>query len=557
MPQRRLGLAALLTLICLALYLPGFTSLPPVDRDEARFAQSSRQMLESGDLDDIRFQAEPRYKKPIGIYWLQSASAAIAGQRHIWAYRIPSLIAATGAVLLTFWAGCELFGPVPAFAGALLLAASVLLGVEARQAKTDATLLATVAAAQAILARFYLRGGAPGFDRGAPGTRGQERRLPWPEWAGFWGALGIGVLIKGPIGIMVAGLTMLALSALDRRIRWLAGLRWRPGLILLVAIVAPWLIAIAIISHGAFYSEAVGHDMLGKVAGAQESHGAPPGFYLAILPATFWPGSLFAVLALPWVWRNRNRPSVRFCLAWLIPSWIVFEAVPTKLPNYVLPLYPAIALLAGAALADGALSVARRWRWAVAAVWGLLALALAVAGAALTPVADHRIDGVAIAAAVVLLAAAGLAVRALTKGKPWQAMAAAVAGAGVIYAAVFGRVLPDLRPVWVSGQVAAAAAAATPCQGSPGPLIASGYTEPSLVFLAGTNTVLADGADAAGALIADRCAVAAVEQRQQAAFLQKLAADGGHVRKVGEVDGFNYSRGQPVRITLYRLAATS
>jgi 4-amino-4-deoxy-L-arabinose transferase-like glycosyltransferase len=95
---------ALLMLLGLALYLPGQATLPPMDRDEARYAQATRQMLESGDFIDIRFQDEARYKKPVGIYWLQSVSAGwLAGPEHdgIWAYRMPSLLAAVGALLLT------------------------------------------------------------------------------------------------------------------------------------------------------------------------------------------------------------------------------------------------------------------------------------------------------------------------------------------------------------------------------------------------------------------------------------------------------------------------
>ena len=65
-----------LGIFCLLLYLPGLVSLPPTDRDESRFAQASKQMIESGNYVDIRFQDEPRYKKPIGIYWLQAQSVS-------------------------------------------------------------------------------------------------------------------------------------------------------------------------------------------------------------------------------------------------------------------------------------------------------------------------------------------------------------------------------------------------------------------------------------------------------------------------------------------------
>ena len=77
---KRIGLTAALAALCLALFLPGFFTLPPTDRDEARFAQATRQMLESGDFVDIRFQDEARHKKPVGIHWMQSATVALAAR---------------------------------------------------------------------------------------------------------------------------------------------------------------------------------------------------------------------------------------------------------------------------------------------------------------------------------------------------------------------------------------------------------------------------------------------------------------------------------------------
>src|ERR1051325_1383080 len=98
-------------LVCgLLFFLPGFFNIPPVDRDETRFAQATKQMVESGDYVDIRFQDDVRYKKPVGIYWLQAAAVETASklglpnaQLRIWLYRIPSLIAAIGVVLMTYW----------------------------------------------------------------------------------------------------------------------------------------------------------------------------------------------------------------------------------------------------------------------------------------------------------------------------------------------------------------------------------------------------------------------------------------------------------------------
>src|SRR5581483_3466209 len=135
----------LLTLLCLGLWLPGILSLPALDRDESRFAESSRQMLESGNFVDIRFGQVPRYKKPVGIYWAQSLATAMAGlalppdkkQTQIWTYRLPSLIGAIAAVWLTVWCG-SLFGAEAGFLAGLLMALSVILAAEADIATTDA-----------------------------------------------------------------------------------------------------------------------------------------------------------------------------------------------------------------------------------------------------------------------------------------------------------------------------------------------------------------------------------------------------------------------------------
>src|SRR6185312_8046787 len=112
----------------------------------------------------------------------------------------------------------------------------------------------------------------------------------------------------------------------------------------------------------------------------QESHGAPPLTYLALSLATFWPGSLFLAPALFEGWRRRDAPATRFLLAWLAPAWVLIELVPTKLPHYALPLYPALALLAAAAIADFGRAGWARWADnAVRALWGVVTLAIAAA----------------------------------------------------------------------------------------------------------------------------------------------------------------------------------
>ena len=145
-------------------------------------------MFETGNFVDIRFQDQPRYLQPAGIYWLQAASVALfsePGAREVWAHRIPSLLGATAAVLLTAWIGNLLFGAPAGFVAAVLLAASVLLGVEARMAKIDAVLLAVTLTAQAALARIYLAAAAGQGGAGALGRAccGWHRRRADAEGA--------------------------------------------------------------------------------------------------------------------------------------------------------------------------------------------------------------------------------------------------------------------------------------------------------------------------------------------------------------------------------------
>jgi hypothetical protein len=172
----------LLLLLSLSLFVPGLTNLPPVDRDEARYIQATRQMLETGDLVQIRFQDEARNKKPVGIYWLQSAlvgSLSNAEATAVWPYRLASVIGATAAVLLTFLFGSVIFERRVALIGAGLLASTANLVYTAHIATTDAVQLACIVAAawrgaaqpdgRDLLGGARPRHAGQGADRARPG----------------------------------------------------------------------------------------------------------------------------------------------------------------------------------------------------------------------------------------------------------------------------------------------------------------------------------------------------------------------------------------------------
>src|SRR6266478_5688823 len=297
---------ALLTLCGLLLFLPGFFNIPPIDRDEARFAQATKQMVETGDFVDIRFQDDVRYKKPVGVYWLQALAVETASalglpraQLRIWLYRIPSLAGAIGAVLLTYWTALAFVTRRGAILAGLILCSSMLLGVEARLAKTDAMLLLTVVAAMGALARVYLSW-----------QRGEDPEHPSWSWpAIFWTALAGGILLKGPLILMFVVLTVVALAILDRSATWLWRLRPVWGLMWLLVLVLPWFVAIFWRAGETFFTDSIGGDMLSKLA-AQESHGAPPGLYLILFWVTFWPGAALAGMAMPAIWRARRAVPV-------------------------------------------------------------------------------------------------------------------------------------------------------------------------------------------------------------------------------------------------------
>ncbi|MEM6488734.1 MAG: glycosyltransferase family 39 protein, partial [Pseudomonadota bacterium] len=288
-PSRALLLVALVA--CLAA-LPGLGALPVTDRDEARFAQATKQMMEIGDYVDIRFQDQPRWKTPIGIYWLQAAAAWPLGgpEAPIAAYRLPSFLAVVLAALSTWWAANALVGPRAAVLAGLAMATPVLAAAEATIAKTDAALLATAAVAFGALAR---------------GATGQAGRYTWLI---FWLAIAAAVLLKGPIVPAIAALAVGALALARRAWPPLAALRPLPGLGLTALLVAPWLVAIAIVSDGAFFAEAVGRDLMGKVAEGQEAHWGPPGLYTALVWLTFWPAASLLPGALAAGWAAQPRP---------------------------------------------------------------------------------------------------------------------------------------------------------------------------------------------------------------------------------------------------------
>ncbi len=558
----------LIALIALAAGLPGLARLPVMDRDEARFAQASRQMLESGDFVRIAVQDQPRYKKPIGIHWLQAAAVAasepISGRRNaIWAYRLPSLAGAVVAALATLWAGTALIGRGPALIGAGLFAACVLAGFEAMTAKTDAALCGLVTLAMAALARLYMGDAHP-------------RRTALV----FWAAMGGAILVKGPIGPLAAGLALVTLWLWERRAAWMRPLAHWPGPLLALAIVAPWMIAIGEATQGSFFVKAVCEDLAPKISrsltlslcGAAaappglgvEGHGGPPGFHLALLVFLLFPATLGLPAAVRLAMRARSAQAegagLRFLIAWAAPIFLLFEVIPTKLPHYVLPAYPALALLGAAGLATSA-----REGWRATGALGVVLFAIGAAGLIAVIAfgetfmpgdasADMRraVQGTILGAAVALAAVVAMALARRFEARAFAGMLAALALAFMLRE----QVLPEARELLVSSEASSALAREQLMPSDRRRLWVAGYRETSLVFETRTDVHLVDAQGlGAGARPGD---AAIIEARVLEAANAALSARGlAFLARGAPVAGRNYGNGDDVRLFVGEIATAA
>ena len=538
---------ALVALIALVSAFFGVAKLPVMDRDEARYAQATRQMVESGDYVRIRVQEVDRNKKPIGIHWLQAAAVNAAApltprDNTIWPYRIPSMLGAALAALAALWAGTALIGRTPAVLGAGLLASSMLLGFEGMTAKTDAVLLGFTTLALAALAHFRV------------GTK-----RPRVIALVFWFALGCGVLIKGPVTPMVVVLTLGALALWERRWEWMKPLLFWAGPLLAALIIAPWAIAISEATGGHFFLQAFIEDIAPKMAGGSEGHFWPPGMHLLLLPVLIFPAAYALPVAARLGWRAARAPasdeqfaSLRFLLAWIVPAFVLFELMPTKLVHYTLPTYPAIALLCGAGLVtafDEKWALTRRLGLVLFTLAGAALVALLAYGATFMPgdpESDMRRAATLALVGGVIVAAAFVALFVM-RDAAYRAGVLVLCALSLSYA-LRAHVLPEARTVLVSSEALAALQRARLTPRSDRPLWVVGYRETSLVFMTDTSIRLVDPIElGAGVHVGDALLI---EQRDALAVRNALTERGFAFAANGPpVAGLNVGNGK--RVTLY------
>lgn len=395
--RRALVIAAAIWLALLA--LTPWTTL--WDRDEPRFAQAAVEMLHTGDYLVPTFNGEVRAQKPPLIYWLMTLSMRIFGPTEF-AARFWSPAAMAIAALATFAIGRQLRSAAVGHRAMLVLTLTPLTILEGVAATTDAVLLAALTCAVACGLRML-----------------QERPRPIDVLA-LGAALGAGLLAKGPIAAVIV-VPVLAVAAIRSRreggrvLLSLTAAAIGGGLIYLA-----WLLPATMATDGLIASRGLVRENLGRILTPMEGHGTPlvlaPFYYPAVIAIGFlpWTGSLVRALQL-----GRETPArdvARPLLAaWLLIPVVVFTIAATKLPHYILPIWPALALTVAASFHA---SEGDRW---------------------------PRLATYAILTGVVLLAAVALVAPVVERHKPVPIVAAAVRHSGIdgpVYA--FGFEEPSL-----------------------------------------------------------------------------------------------------------------
>ena len=342
---------ALLFLGCLIFHVVGTWSLPLIDRDEPRFAEASREMIERGDYIVPHFNNQLRLDKPPLAYWAQVASYKIFGQNDL-AARFPSAVAAALVTLLILAWGSRIGGNRVGWWAAIIFTLSLQTFVHAKAAVADMWLVLFMTTAH-WSAYELVR------DRLWPTDQAstlKHQTLFW--WFVLYLSLALGFLAKGPIA-WTPLLTLAAMKLLVRDVELAKRCKFVRGILLMLAIVALWGVPALIQTDGEFLRIGIGRHVVGRSFGAMEGHGANSlGIYLLLLPfyfvaifASFFPWSIKLPSLTKKLWRSRDKIDI-YLITGAAIIFVIFSLIKTKLPHYTLPAFPLLSLLLARHLVD-------------------------------------------------------------------------------------------------------------------------------------------------------------------------------------------------------------
>lgn len=359
----------------LLLFCSGTWILPLTDRDEPRFAEASREMLQRGDYIVPHFNGDYRFDKPPLIYWAQMACYKLLGE-NAFAARVPSTLFAAGtSLLIFFWAG-RFAKPPTALAAAVIFTTSLQMLANAHLATADMPMIFFTAAAA-----------WSGWELSRP-----DAARKW--WWIFHASLALGFLAKGPVAWLPVGGLLLGKWLRPKEFNFSLP-RFAAGMVLTLTIIAVWGIPALIATNGEFLTVGIGHHVIFRSVGVMESHGGNGLFqYILWLPFffvtfffSFFPWS-FRVPKSLWNWWP-SRGSDTFGWYLLVQAGLVFLTftfVRTKLPHYTLPAFPLIAIWLARAIPGFKI-----FKWAAAMTIFIFVLAIAGFLAAKPEFASHRL----------------------------------------------------------------------------------------------------------------------------------------------------------------------
>jgi 4-amino-4-deoxy-L-arabinose transferase-like glycosyltransferase len=403
------------------LLLVGIGVAPLIDRDEPAYAEAAREMLARGDWVATWYNGQPWFDKPPLVYWSEMVAYSALGVNET-AARLPVALFGIAGLMAVYWAGRRLRGPRAGALAAAVLAASLLYLGLSRVAMLDVPFTACVALAMgALIAGLQ-----------------EPQRARWPLLAGV--ALGLAILAKSPAAVVLFAGVLVVAGVTERAPLRLRGLRWLLAAVTCLAVAAPWYLAMTRRFGIEFLREFLVAGNFGRFVEAEHTRSATPFYYLPIIVVGFLPWTAMLPGALRNAWRQRRREAVP--LIWAVLTVVFFSAAQSKLAGYIMPAFPALALIVAfdldRAWDDRSSRAARRGLyWAAGSTLVVAAALLAFALARAPEYAYASALAVCLAAVPLVLATAraGRVRIAVAAGAAVCAAAAVVLGYGLLPAA--------------------------------------------------------------------------------------------------------------------------
>jgi len=323
----------LLTAVLAVPFFQYLGQLPLIDPDEGRYAEIPREMLERGDLITPTLNYVKYFEKPPLLYWINAASLKIFGMNEF-AARFPSALCGLLTVVATYIIARRLYGRRAALIGALILGTSAGFVLQSRIILTDMLLTLCLTAA---LGAFIVA------------AQREGRRSQGLPWYLFYLFCALATLAKGLIGIVFPGGIIFFYLLVSRRWRLLKEMRLFSGLLLYLAVAAPWFVAVSL-RNPEFARFFFIHEHFERFTSTVHGRYQPFWFFVPVLLGTMLPWSFFIPGALRRAWQDRHHEEGRagiYLVIWTAVIFLFFSKSSSKLVPYILPIFPPLAILVG------------------------------------------------------------------------------------------------------------------------------------------------------------------------------------------------------------------